>query len=256
MRNGFLALSALPSLAVLVVAALMAGPVLADWQIGDPCKMHYAQLPDPNGWDVKAKYTKVLADDWLCTETGPVEDVHFWGSWYNEVVGDIRWYQISIHADIPDPDGPGPEFSRPGELLWLRIFYPPEVQVRPWGTGQQGWYDPYNQFWVENNHINTWQYNINTIPDPFIQEKGKTYWLDVSVMCSYGDWGWKTSISPHWGDDAVWSAYIPGEYTPWQEVRDPTTGESLDMAFVITPEPGVVVILALGSLLLRRRRRA
>ncbi|MDM8004964.1 MAG: hypothetical protein QUV05_02265 [Phycisphaerae bacterium] len=253
MRDRLLTLSASPSLAVLVVAALMAGPVLADWQMDDPYKMHYPQLPDPNGWDVKAKYTKVLADDWQCSETGPVEDVHFWGSWYKDVVGAVRWYQISIHEDIPDPDGDGPLFSQPGELLWLRIFYPPEVTVKPYEQGEQGWYDPYNQFWVKPNHEQTWQYNINFIPDPFIQEKGKTYWLDVSVMCSYGEWGWKTSLD-HWGDDAVWSDYVPGGYTPWQDLHDPTTGESLDMAFVITPEPAAVVLLAVGSLLLRRRR--
>jgi hypothetical protein len=62
-------------------------------------------------------------------------------------------------------------------------------------------------------------------------------------------WGWKTSLD-HWNDDAVWS--VPG--TIWQELRDPATGESLDLAFVITPEPATLSALLLGILALCRRR--
>ncbi|MBI4578500.1 MAG: PEP-CTERM sorting domain-containing protein [Planctomycetes bacterium] len=241
---------------VAIIAVLGAAvPVLADWIPGDPYKMHFPQLPDPNGWDVKANYSKVLADDWLCTETGPVSDVHFWGSWYGDIVGAISWVQISIHADIPDPDGPGPEYSKPGELLWLQVFYPTQFTVRPWDTGQQGWYDPNLEYWRRPDHSQTWQYNIVNIPDPFIQQKGTVYWLDISVESNYGEWGWKTSYL-HFNDDAVWADYVPGGQTPWQELRDPITGQSLDLAFVITPEPATVVLLLGGLALLRRFRRA
>jgi hypothetical protein len=44
-------------------------------------KMHFPQLPDLEGWDVYAVYPKTLADDWQCSETGEVLDIHFWGSW-------------------------------------------------------------------------------------------------------------------------------------------------------------------------------
>ncbi len=235
-------------------ALLLAAPALADWDIGEPAKMHFPQLPDPNGWDVKANYSKVLADDWMCTETGPVADVHFWGSWYQDVVGPIRWFQVSIHSDIPDPDGTGPEFSKPGDLLWQRIFYPEEVAVRPWGTGEQGWYDPNIPMWNRPDHHQTYQYNIETIVDPFIQQAGTIYWLDISVESNYGEWGWKTS-SMHWNDDGVWADYVPGGQTPWEELRDPITQESLDMAFVITPEPGAALLALSFVVILARRRR-
>ena len=39
----------------------------------------FPQLPDPKGWDV-AYSGCWLADDWRCSETGPVSDVHFWVS--------------------------------------------------------------------------------------------------------------------------------------------------------------------------------
>jgi hypothetical protein len=50
-------------------------------------KMHYPQLPDPGGWDVNATgnvslpNSIMLADDFRCTETGYIDDMHFWGSW-------------------------------------------------------------------------------------------------------------------------------------------------------------------------------
>ena len=71
------------------IALGTAGPALADWDPGDGHKMHYPQLPDEDGWDVKAIDGICLADDWLCTESGPVTDIHFWGSWKNGIVGRI-----------------------------------------------------------------------------------------------------------------------------------------------------------------------
>jgi hypothetical protein len=246
-----------------VLAVFLAAPALADWEEGDFHKMHYPQLPDRNGWDVKASWSKVLADDWRCSETGDVEDIHFWGSWYKDDWRDegnpassFEWFSISIYADIPDPDGTGPEFSKPGALLWTRVFKPEQVDVRLWGTGEQGWYDPNSGQWEYPNHVMNFQYNIENIQNPFPQKAGTIYWLAISMECNYGEWGWKTSLD-HWNDDGVWADYEPGGPTPWTELRDPRTtpGESLDMAFVITPEPAAVVCLALGSLLLCRRMR-
>ncbi len=54
----------LTSLCLLVAA----GTVLAHWDPGDTYKMHYPQLPDPNGFDVSLAFD--LADDWLCTLSG------------------------------------------------------------------------------------------------------------------------------------------------------------------------------------------
>ncbi len=39
------------------IAALgLALPALADWDPSDGHKMHYPQLPDPVGWDVKSRF--------------------------------------------------------------------------------------------------------------------------------------------------------------------------------------------------------
>jgi hypothetical protein len=234
-------------LTTLVVIGVITVPALADWNPGDPYKMHYPQLPDPTGWDVQATAPMVLADDWLCTESGPVSDIHFWGSWHQDLIGQIANIHVSIHADVSDP-----AFSHPGDLLWERDFVPGEWSERPYGTGDQGWADPSTGTWLRPDHMEFFQYNIQNIPNPFDQVAGTIYWLDVSVTTGSPDtlWGWKTSLD-HWNDDAVWSA--PGTF--WQELRDPATGESLDLAFVITPEPSTLSALVLGILALCRATR-
>ena len=73
------------------------------------------------------------------------------------------------------------------------------------------------------------------IPEPFYQEVGTVYWLGIcaDVETVYPDpplWGWKTSLD-HWNDDATWSIFEPPFI--WNELYDPVTGLSLDMAFVI-----------------------
>ena len=75
-------------------------------------------------------------------------------------------------------------------------------------------------------------------------------------------YGWKTTLD-HWNDDAVWADFdIAGAKQAddfWHELRDPLNGESLDMAFVITPEPSTVAMLLgvglIGLFAYARRRR-
>jgi hypothetical protein len=238
-------------------ALVTAGVATADWFPGDPFKMHYPQLPDPLGWDVNATYPKVLADDWQCTETGPVTDIHLWGSWEFGAPGEILSVHTSIHRNIPATPDAG---SRPGELLWERDFFTGGFTILdPWGTGDEGWYDPNSGEFRRPDHQTFHQINIQQIPDPFIQNFGEIYWLDISVtVADIGTqtrWGWKTSLE-HFMDDAVWGDFdAVGGVTEWSELYDPETGVSLDMAFVITPAPGTLALLGFGGLAALRRRR-
>ena len=56
---------------------------------------------------------------------------------------------------------------------------------------------------------------------------------------------------------AVWTVVVEENETEltFNELRDPFTGESLDLAFVITPEPATLGLLALGALLCLRQRK-
>jgi len=231
-------------------------PAAGDWDPGDPHKMHFPQLPDPEGWDVDFTYPQFLADDWLCTETGPVTDVHFWFSFEQDIVVPIETIHLSVHNNIPAQPG---GFSRPGDLLWERDFPigTPGVTIRPYGTGSQGWFEPKSGLFRRPDHFQFFQANIEEIIDPFIQDFGTIYWLDISVLLAPGTSakvGWKTSRD-HFEDDAVWAHFDPAFPPDWRELRDPLTGESLDMAFVITPEPTSLALLLLGGLAALRIRR-
>ncbi|MCX6832485.1 MAG: hypothetical protein NT028_10220, partial [candidate division Zixibacteria bacterium] len=91
----------------------------SDWDPGDPYKMHFPQLPNESGWDVNATDPVVLAEDWQCSETGWVKDIHFWGSWKNGIVGQIQYFNLMICSDIP-ANPPQIPYSRPGPSLWHR----------------------------------------------------------------------------------------------------------------------------------------
>jgi hypothetical protein len=235
------------SLTLLCLAAVLVVPALADWDPGDGHKMHFPQLPDEQGWDVNATLPKVLADDWMCSKSGWVEDIHFWGSFQEDLWYPIDFFYLSIHANDPGP--PSKPVNPP---LWERIFVPGEWTERLYGTGDQGWYDPNTGYWYRPDHFDFYQYNFVDIPEPFYQEEGEIYWLDVSavILDPYHQWGWKTTRD-HWMDDAVWGDVDTGP--DWQPLYDPETGETLDMAFVITPEPASICLLGLGLVLLRRR---
>ncbi len=85
------------------------------WVPADGHKMHFPQLPDPSGWDVYGVAPMVLGDDWQCSQTGPVEDIHFWGSWLDDNVGAITSFDVSIRADVPA--GITTPYSHPGIIV-------------------------------------------------------------------------------------------------------------------------------------------
>ena len=188
-------------------------------------KMHFPQLPDPHGWDVNATEPAMVADDFLCTATGLINNVVFWGSWRDDEIGQIYNIHLSIHKD--DRSG---TFSKPGELLWqwdTNNFFVEEV----FPPADQGWSNPALRIeWTRPNHKRYFRFEV-PIPNDiaFVQEEGNIYWLDLSFAVEGGAFGVKTSLN-HFEDDAVWLYGVPP--VGWQELIDPS-GESLDLAFFI-----------------------
>lgn len=202
--------------------------VVADWDEDDGHKMHYPQLPDPNGWDVDWD-SWFLGDDWTCSKDGNVRDIHFWYSWFKDKEYNITKIDVQIWSNDPGPP------SMPKEELWSRTFYRNEFVIAgPW-HGEQGWYMPYPHWWEKPNHEKYWQINIMDISEPFKQENGTTYWLLIRMPGSdFGMIGWKTSISKQYQDAAVFS--WEGDWFP---IYAPITQEKLDLAFVITGAKGL-----------------
>ena len=293
-----------------IVGALMmlclTGVVSADWDPGDPFKMHFPQLPDltPNGLDVLAgpgvhqlspppggdiPPEKFLADDWLCTESGPVTGIHFWGSYLSDqqIMQSLdpadAFFSLVIYDNIPAPPG---GFSQPGQPLWDTYVQP--TSARLYATADEGFYDP-NFDAIVGADTEVWQFNFD-IPaaDAFVQTEDEIYWLgihhtfdlssdgfvnfiDLTALQAIAPagFGWKTS-QDHFEDDAVWTDVstfftgghvVPGAGTPWGELIYPSVhpfgGQSMDLSFVIVPEPAGCLLLLLGSglFVIRRCRR-
>lgn len=266
---------------LILCLAFIANVTYADWFEGDGHKMHYPQMPDPNGWDIEMfshAGPGVLgqnenADDWECSKSGPVKDIHFWTSWSDDnqyqgsdpqtIPGVLDNVFVAIYDNLPTGSG-GINYSRPGTLLWSRAFQASEKEftVRAAGTGEQGFYRPLGgpTDWTYPDHELYQQVNIQDIRDPFYQTAGEIYWLEV-----HADWesgiqnpvGWKTSAD-HFLDTAVW--YNP-ESSAWIPLTNPDDtspdfGNPLSLAFVITPEPGTLILLLFGGLVLLQRRKS
>lgn len=200
-------------------------------------KMHFPQLPDPNGWDVHDTDPISLADDWQCSETGPVQDIHFWGSWKGDIAGYVNYFIITIHSNIPvGPNG----YSIPGDPLWGPYYFS-DYTVMQESPSPQGWFDPMTGEVLPNDHQNYDRYNI-LLPEPmwFMQALDQVYWLRITAMVSdpvNTHWGWKSS-QDHFLDDAVWA---PGPFDPlppWTELYEPIIPpETITNSFYIMMDP-------------------
>jgi hypothetical protein len=211
----------------LILILFLSPMVYADWNQGDAYKMHFPQMPNPFGWDI-CLHEQMVADDFTCTQTGPITDIHFWVSWmYNEPDWAGVSFNVQIWSNLPQgPCGGG----MPGQPLWtwygdgnFTVRQPPEI-------GQQGWHCPATQVTSPQDHINYWQINITDIQETFTQEKGQTYWLVIRAYKR--TWppavGWKTSLN-RYQSCSLWS--IDGMM--WTPVNIPGVG-TVDQAFVIT----------------------
>ncbi|HIE31699.1 MAG TPA: tandem-95 repeat protein [Methanosarcinales archaeon] len=187
----------------------------------------------------------VVADDWLCTDGKAVTEVHFWGS-YLSIEGERHWeqdnpgppekllpqtpgvsgFKLSFHNDVPagvDPDMP---WSHPGELLREVWVDSDNVKERYWDSVPHT--DVAGTIWWEHKF-----YYIVRLEEPFEQEEGRIYWLDIGAKPAEEKWfwGWETS-KDHWNDNAV-RGLEGGE---WWEELDHSSEKQIDMAFMLISE--------------------
>lgn len=213
---------------LLIAASFAANAVIAHWEVKDGHKMHYPQLPQgDHGYSIRADGHRpcYVADDWQCSESGPVTDIHFWGHCMGGFC-EFKAFEIMI-AEKKDPCGVG-------EILWKRAFPLSQVYVSdPIPATPQDWYDPCTGEYYENVGEEYWQYNIENIDDPFIQEKGEEYWLIISAYMESNTktiWGWRAAKTEPFGCPALCS--------PDLQKWDTAAIDKGDVAFVITGEPG------------------
>jgi hypothetical protein len=225
----------------------------------------YVQLPDLGTTGVDVDATKdtsgssqwgpqILADDFLCTTTGAITDIHVWGSWYHDYLPsngpNSVDFTLSIHEDLPVGDPCNPyDYSIPGKTLWVRDFaagdYSASIEA---ADISEGYYVPCAPYYESYADWTCYRYDFEIDPlDAFIQQgdpcEPVVYWLDVQAKVysvNQERFGWKTSLE-HWNDDAVWALGDEDNHGPWQELRYPSGhplyGDSIDLAFAITTGP-------------------
>ncbi|NLZ05860.1 MAG: hypothetical protein GXY19_11860 [Phycisphaerae bacterium] len=210
------------------------------WQDGSFHRMHWPQLPNLTATGSAVSLTgATVADDFLCTATGPIRGIHLWASFRSDDLpkegADSLTIRLNLYAGVP---AEGPKWGQPGELLWTRTFSPGRYTVQAVHNGPQDWHDPTTQAYTWADHRQTYQYDFSVQDDPFMQQEGNTYWLAVGVVESDTNCalGWKTTSRRwQWSDSAVcltqsqWS-WIPVGYPDGHEDADAPIG----LAFVIT----------------------
>lgn len=245
------------TVALFALAGLFVGTAVADW--GDDIKWDQMVAIDSYGAhstiDNDTPMVSTTADDFLCTETGWITDIHFagWSRWGTDYISGFR---IQFWSDVPaTPD----EESHPGDLLYQYD------ELMPW-DGFFGWHDLEDGTFRINLPEENW----------FWQDVGTIYWISIQgimVDDDYWDafyWNFVDRYTDTWGDDAAFESEYFG-YEPWAHWGWETfdngpniyTGpfpegwlNSCDMAFQLSgriPEPGTLLLLGLGVLALRRR---
>jgi len=196
-------------------------------------------LNPPNvdgGLDVKdSRQNIILADDFLCTNAGPITDIYLWGSWLSNNIGTVTNFWIGIYDDIP-ATAANPH-SHPGQnLLWQETFTFGQYGETPGPTGRESFFNPTNNT-VLGPDNQAWLYCFHAI-NPFVQQ-GTTssptnYWLAVRALLPPDGTlhGWKTSLVPY-HDAAVWGTYgttgLPNG--DWQPMNNPVNGQQIDLSF-------------------------
>jgi hypothetical protein len=220
---------------IIILLSISSTNIVADWDIGDGHKMHHPQTPKMGGWDVEFSASE-LADDWNCSHTGPVEEIHFWISWMENMVQTISNFRVNIYSDLPADDPSNPYgYSVPYELLWYRDFESGDFVIRSMPLDDQGWFNPSTGDYNPNDHQIWHQINIPNITSPFTQIKGEIYWLGVDFgMLPFI--GWKET-QDNWNDAGVWLDKATSE---WRELSDPIHTTRIDLAFVINGTKTVI----------------
>jgi hypothetical protein len=199
----------------------------------------YIQPPNFQGLDVWNSGPWVLADDFVCTNTGPVSDIHLWGSWAQDHQPDTNIsFWLAVYDDVPA--SATNLFSIPGNLLWNEQFPPGQYVQTFAGTGREAFLDPGPPN-ILGPESNVWYYCFT--PTNLTQYGSLTnpqvYWLMVYATLPSGStnmYGWKTTtvISNDISVHAQWGGSPPIGNPGWTRTFQASTGGPLDLAFKLT----------------------
>jgi hypothetical protein len=260
-----------PSFLVILACALFIS-VAAFGQVAFPESKHI-QLPDMTGydWSSENQVPSAVADDWVCENGMPINQIVWWGSYYqpgiypfnhsdnwsdptfpnNGTPETVDGFSILIYAN--DPPGGDKSWNSPGSLIYDIYIDIEDVNETLYGVSSK----PGGQ------QENVWKYTADlSQEDWFNQEEGVKYWLSIVADNNFGQgptflpmyqWGWHQTDKELYGfgDEAVQNGYNPN--TMWDFIPD------TEMAFELhsVPEPSMIALMlsSLGILGMLVRRR-
>jgi hypothetical protein len=202
----------------------------------------YVQNPNLDGGLDVWNEPYVLADDFVCTNSGPISDIHLWGSWLKNAVdlGAITFW-LGVYDDVP-VSATNTGFSHPGNLLWQQWFAPGAYAENFYATAAESFLDPGPPAIVGTD--NAAYYYCFYPTNPLIQlgstSAPKIYWLAAYAQLPGGatnEFGWKTTqavqndISVH----APWPGLPPTGNPGWTPTLLPSGGP-VDLAFKLTTQ--------------------
>ncbi len=186
-------------------------------EIDEYGNIKWRQIPDPNLPGLHATYTNVVADDWLCNG-GAVTDIHWWGNYENNYSGSgIDHFHLSLHNDNGECLPVNPEFMG---------FDVPFSAIQEMNTG------------IINSDGSAIYYYEFFLPEPFYQEEGQRYWLDITAFIEDPDVQWRWQEAGRWFDPILCGAVDKNDAGEWQTIfwPQPEPGRFSDMAFIITSD--------------------
>ncbi len=209
----------------------------------------YSQSPNlSTGTDVNATFFPldpfndlpwVLADDFPCTNSGPITDIHLWGSWLRDRPDTNAVFTLAIWSDVPT-NSANPSFSHPGTRLWSETFSYGQYVVCLYTNTPERFTDAAFDLYGYSSNLYYLCFNID--PSHSFYQTGTptartNYWLSATVQSPAGGdyFGWKSSWNAY--NDVAVAAYngnfypLPGDWFP---IADATTGLPLNLAFKIT----------------------
>jgi hypothetical protein len=193
-----------------------------------------------DGWITNNGPATLLADDFFCNRTGPINEIQIWGSWLNNQADNWPTFWVGIWSDTPSL---GNQPSHPDQLLWWQQFYPGQYRASAQQTVPfEQVLDPNQPPKILGPDTQIWKYDF--FPQtPFRQlgtpQQPKVYWMSVVAKTTAGKvFGWKTTAD-HYNDYAVYSPTVftglkgyPMPGAVWQVIKEPQ-GRKRELSFML-----------------------
>src|ERR1017187_4190039 len=210
------------------------------------------QAPDLiNGADVDTTYFPydycvtglglpwTLADDFPCTNSGAIKDIHLWGSWYNDWLDPNATFTLTIWSDVPTNAMNGA--SHPGVQLWTQTYFSGQYGLCFAATNVETFEDAYGLPLSPDCVTPTVTHNLyhlcfavplpsnptNTFYQTGTPAAKTNYWLSVSVQGT-NYFGWKSSAMTY--NDFAVGSYRGIWPTNWDTFVYGPAGSPLNMA--------------------------